>query len=124
MANPGLTKAYIADADIAPNRILKQGSADGNATTAATSTDRFIGVSENVQVPATRLVDVAFEGLKDVVAGGTIAAGDFLTSDANGAAITAAPAAGANVRIIGRAFESAVAGDIFRAALNLTQIQG
>ena len=44
--------------------------------------------------------------------GGTVARGAPVTADASGKAVAAAPAAGSNVRIIGFAEVSAVAGDI------------
>ena len=51
-------------------------------------------------------------GIADVEFGGAVTRGAAVTSDANGKAVAAAPAAGSNVRIIGFAEVSAVAGDI------------
>lgn len=124
MANPNYSKAYTADVDIAPYLILKAGSADGFATVASAATDALIGVSENVPVPAGRVVDVIQGGPANVVAGGAIAAGDYLTSDANGKAIKAAPASGTVANVIGKANVSAVAGDIFPYTTAFSQIHG
>jgi hypothetical protein len=60
-----------------------------------------MGVGENIPVEA--------KGISQVVYGGTIAAGDQLTNDANGAVITATLSTDA---IIGTAFVAGVAGDI------------
>jgi hypothetical protein len=124
MANPGLTKAYIADADIQPYLILKVGSVDGNVALATAATDKLKGVSENVPVAAGQTVDVIHSGIANVVAGGTIADGDWLTVNASSQAITAAPATGANAQIIGKAMTSAVAGDIFPVLIEMGQNQG
>jgi hypothetical protein len=124
MANPGLTKAYIADTDIPPYLILKAGSVDGNAALATAVTDKLKGVSENVQVAAGQVVDVIHEGIANVTAGGTIADGDWLTVNSSSQAVTAAPATGANVQIIGKAMTSAVAGDVFPVLVLLGQNQG
>ncbi len=124
MANPGLSKAYIADADIAPYLILKAGSADGYVALATASTDKFKGVSENVQTAAGQTADVIQEGIANMVAGGTIADGDFLTADGSSRAITAAPSAGVNAQIIGKALTSAVVGDVFPVLVNLVTLQG
>jgi hypothetical protein len=124
MANPGLTKAYIADTDVAPYLIIKTGSVDGNAALATANTDKLKGVSENVQVAAGQCVDVIQDGIANVIAGGTIADGDWLTTDSSSRAITAAPAPGVNVQIVGKAMTSAVVGDVFPVFVNLAQNQG
>lgn len=124
MANPGLSKAFIADTDIAPYLILKAGSADGFAALATASTDKLIGISENVQVAAGQCVDVILDDTANVTAGGTIAAGDWITSNASSQAVTAAPASGVNAQVIGKALTSAVAGDVFPILIAPGQIQG
>ena len=56
-------------------------------------------------------------GVVEVTAGGTIKAGDPVTSDSSGQAIKAAPNAGVTVNVVGRAYEDAVSGDVFRIIL-------
>ena len=124
MANPGLSKAFIADTDIAPYLILKAGSVDGNAALATASTDKLIGISENVQVAAGQCVDVILDDTANVTAGGTIAAGDWITSNGSSQAVTAAPATGVNAQVIGKALTSAVSGDVFPILIAPGQIQG
>ena len=122
--NAQYSKAYTADVDIAPYLICKAGSADGFATIAAASTDPILGVSDNANVAAGQEVDIIRDGQALVTAGGTIAAGDFLTSNGTGQAITAAPATGVNANIVGQADVSAVAGDVFPITIVLGKVQG
>ena len=56
--------------------------------------------------------------------GGTVTRGNFVTTDASGFGAAAAPAAGTNNRVIGRALWSGVSGDIIPVLLSLTQFQG
>lgn len=124
MANPGLTKAYVADADIAPYLIVKAGSVDGNIALATANTDKIKGVSSNVGTAQGQECDVIHDGIANVTAGGTVADGDWLTVDASSRAITAAPAAGTNVQVLGKAMTSAVVGDVFPVLIALGSNQG
>jgi len=110
--NTLLNRNYSADGAIAPYRIVKPGSADGLAAQAAGATDALMGVCESVGPAAGERCDIVKAGLADVEFGGTVTRGGPVTADANGKAVAAAPAAGSNVRIIGFAEVSAVAGDI------------
>lgn len=113
MKNDGLDKNYTADAAIGKYRIVKFGSADGSVAQAAAPTDLLVGVTGRVTATAAgERVDVSRSGIREVEYGGNVARGDKLTSDANGKAVTAAPAAGANASIIGVAEVSGVSGDI------------
>ncbi len=124
MARPGLTLTYRTDTDIPAYTLCKAGSGNGYAAIATSATDRIIGPSENVVAPAGRDVDIVCEGTATVIAGGTIAAEDFLTSDANGHAITAAPGSGAAANFFGKAKTSAVAGDYLEVRLGFGQLKG
>lgn len=98
--------------------IVKHGAADGAAVQATAANDAFIGVSDVMGAPAGGTCDVQTDGPADVIYGGNVTRGDRLTSDASGRAITAAPAAGATVEIIGRALVTGVLGDRGRATLS------
>jgi hypothetical protein len=124
MAVPKFTLAFIADADSAPYLIAKVGSVDGNFAIAAASTDKLLGVLQNVQVAAGQVGDVIIDGSANVTYGGTVAFGDWLTSDSSGRAITAAPSTGVNAWVIGIAQESGVVGDIRPVMLHIGKIQG
>lgn len=124
MANPGLSKAYTADTDIGPYLIIKTGSVDGTAALATNTADKLKGVSGSVFVAAGQIVDIIHEGTANVTAGGTIADGDWVTSNTLSQAITAAPAPAVNIQVVGKAMTSAVAGDVFPVLVNLGAVQG
>lgn len=124
MANPGLMKPYVAGAAITKFRIVVFGAADGVVIQAAASTDKLIGVAEAFGAATGERIDIVRTGLADVEYGGGVTRGDLLTADANGKAITAAPAAAANAQIIGRAEVSGVAGDIGSVLIGAGTVQG
>ncbi len=117
-------KQFIAETAVTANRIVKPGSTDDYIVLAAAATDKVSGISGNVAGNAGERVDIIMEGIADVVYGGNVTRGDLLTSDANGAAVTAAPAAGSNARIIGVAQVSGVAGDIGSVLISPCSMQG
>ncbi|MFN3523929.1 MAG: capsid cement protein [Phenylobacterium sp.] len=102
-----------AGAPIAPRRFVKF-SGDRTVVQATAATDAIIGVSDSLGAAATgdRVeIYVMGPGL-EVEAGGNITRGAEITSDANGKAVAAAPAAGASCRTAGVAMASYVAGDV------------
>ncbi len=106
-------KGFSAEAAIGKNRIVKFGTADHQVVLATGATDVLIGVSDGVaDAVAGDVVDVALGEFHEVILGGTVGRGRSLTSDANGAAVQAAPAAGVNAYTIGFALVDGVAGDI------------
>lgn len=124
MLNPTLTKAYSPGAAIEAFRIVKF-SADGTVVKAAAATDKSIGVSTALAAASTDTrVDVIRSGIAEVLYGGNVAVGDLLTSDANGKAVAAAPAAGVNNRIIGIAEVAGVDGDVGSVLLSPGSVQG
>ncbi len=125
MRNPGLSKTYIAAAVIAAYRLVKFTAVDGEVTPAVAATDKIIGVSDRVNAPVIGdRLDIWRSGIVEVEYGGTVAQGDPLTSDAVGRAVVAAPAGGANVRIIGHAEVAGVLGDIGSFMLAPGSMQG
>lgn len=119
-------KSYVAGAAITKRRIVKWGATDGAVipATAAAATEYLMGVTTEITVASGEPVDVVREGLADVEYGGTVVRGDPLTSDASGRAVTAAPGAGVNNRIIGFAEVSGVVGDIGTASISPGLMQG
>lgn len=124
MSNALLTKSYIAAAAVAAFRIVKFGASDYEVEQGAAAADSLVGVSDELGAALGDRVDVVRSGLADVEYGGAVTQGDELTSDANGKAVVAAPGAGANVRIIGMAEVSGVAGDIGSVSVNPSVMQG
>jgi hypothetical protein len=124
MSNNNLTKSYTAEAAIGPFLIVKPGAADYGVVVGAAVSDKLFGVSTEVSAVSGERVDIVHEGIADVKLGGTVVRGDFITSDATGQGLTAAPAAGTNNRVIGIAIISGVSGDIIPVLLDPSMLQG
>lgn len=125
MRNEGLTKNFNAGAAIARFRIVKFGTSDTEVVQADAVGDALIGIADSLGADAAgEPVDVIMGGIAEVEFGGTITRGDLLTTDADGRAVAAAPASGANNSVIGRAAVSGVSGDIGSVILAPGQIQG
>lgn len=124
MSNNTLIKSLTAAAAIAPFRIVKFSAAE-TVIQATAATDSLMGVSNEVGAASGERQDVVLAELAYVEASAAIALGAPITSDAVGRAVTAAPAAGVNNRIIGYAWDAAAAtGDIIRVLLAAGSIQG
>ncbi|MCE7915414.1 MAG: DUF2190 domain-containing protein [Nitrosomonas sp. PRO4] len=124
MANLILAKNYTAGGAISPFRIVKMGSNDGEVVQAAAATDLLMGVTGELGPASGERVDIQKIGIARIEFGGTVTRGNPVTADASGKAVAAAPAAGANVRIIGFAEVSAVSGDIADVLLAPSSMQG
>lgn len=124
MANPGLIKTYDGSGAINPYSIVKFTATDFQVTAAAAASDKLAGVTTELAAADGERVDVIHDGIAYVVAGGTVAAGDPVTSNASGQGVTAAPATGANANCIGRARQSAVSGDVFEVIIDFFVLQG
>ena len=124
MSNELLLKSYVAAGTIAKHRIVSFGASDGTVVASSAATSLHIGVNAELDVVTGERVDVVRSGLPLVEYGGAVTRGQPLTSDAQGRAVAAAPAAGANVRIVGFAEVNAVAGDIDRMLLAPGVMQG
>lgn len=122
LKNPILSLEYVAGGTITEGQILKH-SSDTAVVAAAAATDKIIGVAEHAAASAAT-VRVQLMGRAKVKAGGTIARGDLVTSDASGLAVAAAPGAGVNNRILGVALQAAVSGDEFSVLLAQCEKQG
>ena len=111
---------------ISPYRIVKFGADDDHVIQGAAATDSLIGVIDQPRVAAAaeERVDVIHNGIADVEFGGTITRGGLVTSDTTGRAVAAAPGAGTNNDVIGRALMSGVIGDIGKVLIDPGRIQG
>lgn len=122
--NRDLTKAYKAGGAIPAYSLVKVGAADGEVLAATAVSDLIIGVTTSIAAASGDIVDVVHEGVVDVKAGGVIARGTFVTTDGSSQGVAAAPAAGTNNSVIGRALMTAASGDIIPVLLSIGQIQG
>lgn len=84
-------------------------------TVCAAATDKPIGVLQNKPISGG-IADVMVTGVTKMALGATVVAGDDLTSDATGRAITAVAAAGAN-RIMGVALQGGTVGQLVEVLL-------
>lgn len=105
-------RSILAQVAIAAYLIIKHGTADNTATLATAATDKLIGVNEALNKDAGEMIDYPTAGTGQVRLGGNVTRGDPITADAASKGVTAAPAAGANVRIIGFALQSGVLNDV------------
>lgn len=112
-SNQGLAKNYVASGAIAAYSVVKPGAA-GTVALATAATDKIIGAVGELPVVDGERVDVILDGIADLRAGGTIAAGDLLTAAAGGAVVVAA----SGNRIVGMALNAAVSGDRLPVLLN------
>lgn len=122
--NPSLVSNYTAGGTVRARRIVVFDTTDGVVVEAGSATASSIGVSTEVEALAGEPCDVIRFGAADVVFGGTVVRGALVTSDAQGRAVTASPAAGVNNRVIGIADVSAVVGDIGPILVSPGSIQG
>jgi len=113
-SNAGLQKAYVASGAIPSYSVVKPGATAGTVALATAATDKIIGTVGELPVVDLERVDVILNGIADMRAGGTIAAGDLLTAAAGGAVVVAA----AGNRTIGIALNAAVVGDRLPVFLN------
>ncbi len=104
--------------------IAKFGADDDTLSQATASTEELVGVFQHTTSAAGEEVRVMLEGITRVVLGGTVTRGNYITSDANGKAVAAAPGAGVNAYVLGQAMASGVAGDIIPVLLKQGRIQG
>lgn len=124
LGNSLLSKTYVADGAVEPFRIVMFGTNDGDVSQATAATDLLVGVSGSLGAADNERIDIHRAGLVPVQFGGTVTRGAKVTANASGKAVAAAPAAGANVHIIGIAEVSAVADDIGMMLIAPSVMQG
>ena len=109
MATPGVYKNFEAEGEIGPYVIVTHGTADYAVKAATGATVALVGTTDELGKLSNGRVDVCTGGIPEVALGGTVAAGDPLTSDASGKAVKATAAGN---RILGFALVSGAFGDI------------
>lgn len=111
----GLITNFNAGAEVKPYRIVKFGSSNKTAVQATGATDASIGLSDQMgAASAGDPLDVIRSGIGEVEFGGNVTRGDWLTSDADGKAVSTTTD---GAQVIGRAEVSGVNGDIGSAHL-------
>ena len=102
-------RGRVAEAAVSGYLIVKAGTAAMSCVPAAAATDKLLGTSDELDHVTGEMVDLAMGSVPKVRLGGTVAAGDALTSDANGKAIATTTAGN---RLIGFAEIAGVSGDV------------
>ncbi|AZV77939.1 DUF2190 domain-containing protein [Parasedimentitalea marina] len=117
---PTFIRAYPAGAAVAGYRIVmfSDAASSNTITQADSNTASSLGVSDAMGSELDGMCDVHRDGLVHVELGGTVAAGDPLTSDGEGKAIAAIAATATTIRIVGFADEPGVTGDVIDAFLS------
>ena len=92
MATPGIYKNFEAEGEIGPYVIVTHGTADYAVKAATGATVALVGTTDELGKLSNGRVDVCTGGIPEVALGGTVAAGDPLTSDASGKAVKATAA--------------------------------
>jgi len=110
----GLIKNFTADGIIEKRRLVTFGSEEGHIAKAGVGDVLLGSTAIRGAEKAGARVDVCLDLIREIEFGGAIAYGDPITSDAQGRAIKAAPAADSSVPIIGRAMEAGKLGTIGR----------
>ena len=126
-----LPKSYEAEAEVIKFRFVKPAGTDKQKVEQAAAVgDKILGISQGTRLTAeialgkTNLA-IDLVGESDLQVGGVVVQGDFLTSDADGKGVVAAPATGVNNRIGAMALEAGSAdGAVIRVLVLQTQIQG
>jgi hypothetical protein len=122
--SPTLIKSFNAGAAVRGRRFVVAGAADGAVIEATGVAGTILGVSSAYDTAIGDQVDVTMLGTEEVILGGAVTRGARLTSDANGAAVAAAPAAGVNNSIGAIALVSGVAGDVIPVFVQQFSLQG
>lgn len=104
--------------------IAKFGADDDTLSAATASTEELIGVFQHTTSVAGEEVRIMLSGISLIKLGGTVTRGGWITTDASGQGVAAAPGAGVNAAVIGRAFASGVLGDLIPVFLSPGRIQG
>ena len=123
-ATSGIEKSVKCTAAVAAWTQAKPGADDDTYSTATAVSDAIAGIFQHATANAGEEVRVMLTGISRIKIGGNVTRGALLTTDANGQGVAAAPAAGTNNSVIGRALASGVSGDIIPVLLCPGQIQG
>lgn len=125
MSNVVFARNFKAEAAVPAFTIFKlSATTDGQILPATGPADALIGVSTDVAALIGERCDGILLGPADVLYGAAVTRGQQLTSDANGRAVPAAPAAGVNNNTLGRALVSGVLGDIGQVMISIGTTQG
>ncbi|KQI69389.1 hypothetical protein AN189_02900 [Loktanella sp. 3ANDIMAR09] len=119
----GYVKNFTADTETPKRRIVTFGTSGGHVGLASVGTP-ILGVTGVRGAAEGDRVDVYMTEMQDVETGAAVAFGDYVTADADGRAIPAAPADGVQLDVLGQAMESAPSGALCPILIRPQQITG
>lgn len=94
-------------------------SGDSTCAVCSGATDKPIGVQQSKPVSTTGVaVRVAYQGYVKVLAGGTVAAGDKIGTDANGKAVAYVPGTDTTKYIVGVCVVGGASGEVIEAIID------
>lgn len=102
-------RGRVAEAIVNPFRIVVPGVTAGTCVQASAANQALLGTSDELTSAIGDVVDIAVGPVPKVQLGGTVAAGAWLTSDANGKAIATTTTGN---QVIGRAEVAGVLDDV------------
>lgn len=108
-----MIKTHYAEKDFGPYLFVKFGDDAKNVTIGSDGSDNLIGVNTNIPAKKDVECDVIWQGEAELRLGGTVKAGERLTSDANGKGVKAET--GDIIKAI--AADDGVADDIIRVCV-------
>lgn len=104
-------QTFLADAAIAKGKAVKLGTDFQHVAVCSAATDKSFGILQSAPGGAEAACEVAMPGGgAKALAGGSIATGDLLAPDSNGALVATTTE---NDRVVAIALQDAVANDIF-----------
>jgi len=112
-----LRKTFKASGAIPEGSLVKFVTDDDTVVICTGATDKIVGVASHVAADGER-IEVDLVGVTYVVLGGSVARGDDVTADANGAGV-ALSAAATIKSSVGRAMASGAAADLCPVLVNL-----
>lgn len=114
--NPLMIKSFLAASTAAAYTIAAFNGTNNNVQIADGATAKILGVFDAQGAVAEVMADVIQVGIGEVKLGGTVEAGDHITSDASGLGI--AVPANSTARVVGTAQAPGVAGDVIPVLVN------
>lgn len=106
-------ESFVAAGDLSTKKhYFMKLSADRTVTTCAAVTDKPIGVLYNKPAAAGRAAQIAVEGRVEIVAGGTVAAGDKVGTHSDGTVVAYVPGTDTTKYIVGMCVVGAASGEI------------
>lgn len=118
-----LEKSTKAGAAITAFTIAKFGGDDETMVPAAGNTDELIGIFQH-GAENGKEVRVMLGGISRLKLGGTVARGNYVTSDGSGNGVAIGSTGGTNYTVIGKALASGVSGDIIPVLIAPSRPQG